>query len=104
MVLALDPGEWTAYGSLAVSLALVAFALLQYKQTARKDYVDELTRKVDKCETERAELERERERLTRMTITLLEETRRMALERIERPAGHQDWGPPTPPPYQPPSV
>jgi hypothetical protein len=85
----MEQGAWLGISSLVVSLAVLIFGLIQYKQVARKDYVDELSARVDKCEEDRAECERARlveqrarlvaeERCTEMLI----ESRASADERI----------------------
>lgn len=82
-----DLGPWIAVASLLISLAVLVFGAFQYRQVARKDYVEELERQLgrlerrtEECEAGRAELsrkveecERERFRLERMNFDLLAE-------------------------------
>ena len=61
-----------------ISVTVLVFGFIQYKQIARKDFVDELSRRVDKCETDHADCERERTRLTKLTVELLQDSRSLA--------------------------
>jgi len=84
-----DAGPWIALASLVVSLSVLLFGVIQYRRVARKDYVEELERQLERieartieCERERRELsekvqecERERDRLERKTFELLSELR-----------------------------
>ena len=89
----MDLGTWLGISSLIISTAVLAFGLLQYKQVARKDYVDELTRRMLRCETEHAECERERARLTRLTLELLGDTRRLSDKLLALGARAEDLKP-----------
>lgn len=75
-----DFGAWLGICSLVISIAVLVFGALQYKHIARKDFVTELSKRVEKCEEEHGECERERNRLTRLSMELLEDSRRMASE------------------------
>jgi hypothetical protein len=79
----MDTGAWLGVSSLIVSTAVLVFGLVLIKQAARKDLVDNLTRRVENCEEDHAECERERSRLTRLTMDLVLESRRLADARIE---------------------
>lgn len=81
-ILGMDVGSWTALASVIISIAVLIFGAMQYRHVARKDYVEELSKRMDKCELDHAECERERTRLTRLTMELLEDTRRLANERV----------------------
>lgn len=75
-------GQWVAIASLVVALAVLVFGAIQFRVTARKDYVDELSKRVDQCEerhkdceARHKDCERERERLTRLSMDLMTEHR-----------------------------
>ena len=75
--------QWMAIASLVVALAVLVFGAIQYRAVARKDYVDELSKRIDNCEkrhdaSERAreECESERERLMRLNTELIMDLRR----------------------------
>lgn len=83
--------QWVAISSLVVALAVLIFGAIQYRQAARKEYVEELARRVDECErrhaiAERAreDCERDRERLARLSTDLMLDMRRQADERIRK--------------------
>lgn len=78
-----DLGSWMAISSVVISLAVLIFGLIQYKQVARKDYVEDLTKRVEACEEEHQDCERERTRLLKLTTELLLDTRRMAEKKID---------------------
>lgn len=86
----MDLGSWIGTSSLALSLAVLVFGLIQYKQMSRKDYVDELSKRIDRCEerhaaSERAreDCERDRDRLIRQTTALMMDLRAQADEKLK---------------------
>jgi hypothetical protein len=83
-----NPEIWMAAASLIVSVAVLIFGAIQYRAVARKDYVEELSSRVDDCEERhdrselaREECERERERLQRMTVGLIQDMRDLSAQR-----------------------
>lgn len=89
-----DPSQWIMVASTVIStviaLAVLTFGLIQYKQVARKDFVDDLSKRVDQCEANHAACEKERTRLERLNFDLLQDTRTLANKLIEaqRQLGH----------------
>lgn len=84
-----------AASSMIVSLAVLVFGAIQYRAVARKDYVDELRGRIESCEKRhrdaedgRADCERERERLTKLSMGLVEDMRAMVNDRIRAAAQH----------------
>lgn len=93
-------GPWIAASSFILSAAVLLFSAMNFRRMARKDFVDELSGRLDRCEASHAACERaratcetERVRLERLTTTLILENRTMtdAKLREERPP---DPGPP----------
>ena len=81
----MDIDAWLGLSSLAISLGVLVFGAIQYKQTAKREQIADLERELAKCETERADLRAECARLTRVTMDLVIETRRLADERLNDP-------------------
>lgn len=86
-------GEWMAVASLVVALAVLVFGAIQYRAVARKDYVDELSKRVDQCEARHAittrareDCERERERLLRLNTDLILDLRQQTDARLRAEA------------------
>lgn len=78
-----------AASSMIVSLAVLIFGAVQYRGSARNEYVQELSARIDECnqrheksESARQECERERERLMRINIDLIADSRIAADRRL----------------------
>jgi hypothetical protein len=85
----LSAEQWMAASSMAVSLAVLVFGAIQYRAVARKEYVDELSDRVSDCEDKHKEAtaawhecERERNRLTTLTVGLISDMRHLTDERM----------------------
>lgn len=83
------PEQWMAGASMAVSLAVLVFGAIQYRAVARKEYVDELSHRIEDCEKRHEtataswqECERERNRLTTLTVGLIADMRNLTDERL----------------------